>query len=139
MDQNLDYMKSQYHSRTMEFLDVNLTNFVYPTISRPTRITKNTATLIDNIYISEFLANNYKTYILEEEISDHLPCLLLLNKPFKKTRDPLCFKTRYLNEAKYDSINSEIEKVNWTELNPNNNFDTFHIKLWSIIDQIAPE
>ena len=32
---------------------------------------------IDNIYISEYLANTYKSFTLQEEISDHLPCLLM--------------------------------------------------------------
>ena len=35
----------------MEFLDINLSNGILPVITKPTRITHDKATLIDNIYI----------------------------------------------------------------------------------------
>ncbi len=38
-DQNLDFSKIHQHSNTAKFLDVNLTNELLPTISKPTRIT----------------------------------------------------------------------------------------------------
>ena len=51
MDHNLDLIKSDKHRPTKEFIEVNLENELIPTITKPTRITRNTATLIDNIII----------------------------------------------------------------------------------------
>ncbi len=51
-DQNLDFLKIHQHSNTAKFLDINLTNDLLPSITKPTRITHRSCTLIDNIYVS---------------------------------------------------------------------------------------
>ena len=52
--------------------DIMYSNMFFPLITRPTRITSNSATLIDNIF-----TNNLDTYsfsgLLFADISDHLP------------------------------------------------------------------
>ena len=55
MDHNMDLLKSHEHRRTQQFLDILLNNDLIPTITRPTRITKTSATLIDNVFISKML------------------------------------------------------------------------------------
>ena len=55
MDHNLNLLKSNSHTSTQKFLDIIISNRLLPTITRPTRITQQTATLIDNILISEEL------------------------------------------------------------------------------------
>ena len=52
IDQNLDYIKLNQHKNTSDFLNTNISLELLPTITKPTRITKNSATLIDNVYIS---------------------------------------------------------------------------------------
>ena len=49
LDHNMDFLKSHVHVPTNDFIEEILTTGLLPTISRPTRITKSTATLIDNI------------------------------------------------------------------------------------------
>ena len=51
VDHNLDLMKSDKHKPTKEFIELNLEHELIPTVTKPTRITKNSATLIDNIII----------------------------------------------------------------------------------------
>ena len=72
MDQNVNLLKSEKHNATGKFLDTILLLKLWPVITRPTRITQNSATLIDNTYIS----NN----LLIEDISDHLPTVALLKQ-----------------------------------------------------------
>ena len=81
MDHNMDLLKSHEHRRTQQFLDTLLNNDLIPTITRPTRITKTSATLIDNVFISKMLQQSFDSMILIEEISNHLPSLVLMNKP----------------------------------------------------------
>ena len=50
-DQNFDYMKINQNSAISDLMDVFYTLGILPTITRPTRITHSSATLIDNIYI----------------------------------------------------------------------------------------
>ena len=51
LDHNMDLLKSHQHKATQGFLDTFLQHKLLPTITRPMRITNNTAMLIDNIFI----------------------------------------------------------------------------------------
>ena len=47
---NMDFLKSNVHKTTIEFIEYNLDSRLIPVISRPTRITRNSATLIISLY-----------------------------------------------------------------------------------------
>ena len=53
LDHNLNLPKCEIHKGTHDFLDLILQHQLYPSITRPSRVTQMTATLIDNIFISE--------------------------------------------------------------------------------------
>ena len=59
LDHNLDLLKQSVHPKTQEFLECILDHNLLPTITKPTRISKTSATLIDNILISKKLQSNY--------------------------------------------------------------------------------
>ena len=87
LDHNLDFLKSDKHLHTQEFLELNLDSDMMPTITRPTRVTSSSATLIDNVMVSNKLHSHYSSSILIEDISDHFPSLVLLhNQKCKKKR-----------------------------------------------------
>ena len=56
-DQNFYLLKIESHNYISNLLNSALENGVIPTITKPTRITHNSATLIDNIYVN-YTANN---------------------------------------------------------------------------------
>ena len=58
LDHNMDLLQCHQHSQTNDFLELNLKKNLLPSISKPTRITNTTATLIDNIMLSTGLQNN---------------------------------------------------------------------------------
>ena len=78
LDHNLDFLKCSTHGRTHQFLEEIMELGLLPSITRPTRITHSTATLIDNILIDQKFSENYKSSVLIDNISDHLPCLTTL-------------------------------------------------------------
>ena len=80
MDHNLDLLKSGSHKQTQLFFTDLLEKNIYPTVTRPTRICQNTATLIDNIFVSRNLHKYFESSIILDDISDHLPLLVLLTK-----------------------------------------------------------
>ena len=51
---NLDLLKHDKYPPTEKYLDIMHVNYFIPIINRPTRVTRDTSTLIDNIY-----TNNY--------------------------------------------------------------------------------
>ena len=52
MNHNLDFLKHQIHSETQCFLEINLAANTLPTITKPTRVTTSSATLIGDTEIN---------------------------------------------------------------------------------------
>ena len=86
LDHNLDLLQSHQHSQTNEFLELNLKKNLLPAISKPTRITNKTATLIDNIMLSTKLQYQMESHIIIDDMSDHLPCLVTLKNQNKSSK-----------------------------------------------------
>ena len=71
-DLNIDLLKCDEHRLTSSLIDILYSNNVYPLITKPTRITQNSATLIDHISTNNFdVMGNHKQGILCTDISDH--------------------------------------------------------------------
>ena len=75
-------------------------NEQWPTITRPTRITQRSATLIDNIFVSSKLHRNFDSMIILDDISDHLPTLTLLKQTKLHSKTPIEFQRRDLTDTK---------------------------------------
>ena len=77
-------------------------------ITRPTRITQNSATLIDNIYISNNLQCSFDSLILIEDISDHLPTVALLKQTKMSDKTPIeikeCQNQEYKQQVKPERL-----------------------------------
>ena len=139
---NLDMIKQDKHKPTQEFIEMNLDHQLIPTITKPTRITRSTATLIDNIIVGIDFQTSMDPGILMSDISDHYPCLLTIHDEaiFKKQNKKV--QTRKLDSSKIDIINKTLSMVDWDEELYNKDVDTqynlFHTKLLGTLDEIAP-
>ena len=142
MDHNLDLLKSGIHKQTRLFLTDLLEKNIYPTITRPTRISQNTATLIDNVFVSKNLHKYFESLIILDDISDHLPLLVLLKQTKLIDNKPIIFESRKLNENTIMLIKQKLFQVDWTKLlnatNCSDNFDLFSTKLNEIMDSVIP-
>ena len=49
-----------------------------PTINKPTRVTKKTATAINHIITNSFVENTFKTAIIKSDVSDHYPICIFI-------------------------------------------------------------
>ena len=78
IDHNMDFLKASKHTNTQKFMEYNLEINMLPVISKPTRITDTSATLIDNILISGKLQQAYHSGIIISDLSDHLPTVIKL-------------------------------------------------------------
>ncbi|HKU83279.1 MAG TPA: hypothetical protein VJP58_04485, partial [Candidatus Nitrosocosmicus sp.] len=77
-DFNIDLLKYLSHDPSSEFLNLMLSFGLTPTISKPTRITKESKTLIDNIF-TNINTSLCKSSIIYNDISDHLSIILQIN------------------------------------------------------------
>ena len=107
-DQNLDFLKLEHHPNTAKFLDNNLSSGLLPTITKPTRITFSSATLIDNIYAKLKSSPKIQSGILLSKISDHLPCLLMIDEKPNKINKPIVTTYRKLDNVAIEKIRTEL-------------------------------
>ena len=142
LDHNLDLLKQAVHTKTQEFLECILDQNMLSTVTKPTRISKTSATLIDNILISEKLQSNFESAIILDDMSDHLPCILTL-KNYNNLHTPTLRAKRKINSGTVNKMVSNLNTVNWTESLNNKNatesFTVFHNILTSTINKYAPE
>ena len=71
-DFNLDLLKHESHSVTAQFIESLFAFSFLPMITKPTRITAHSATLIDNIFTNNTTVS-LKSGLIISDISDHLP------------------------------------------------------------------
>ena len=77
-DFNINLLNANSHGLTQDFLDIMYSNSLLPTITKPTRITKHSATLIDNIFSNSLLSTQQiLTGILYCDITDHFLVFLI--------------------------------------------------------------
>ena len=115
-DQNIDYLKINNHRNTQKFFELNLTNNLLPTIFKPTRVTHNSATLIDNIYVDSGIGCTMSSHILTTDISDHFFCLTIIHD-FKLDRTVTNFTGRKINESVLRNIKCALSNIDWNYLN----------------------
>ena len=139
-DQNLDYLKVNIHSNTDKFLNINLDSELVPMITRPTRVTHSSATLIDNIYLKSSTSKTAAALLLTE-ISDHFPCLLFYGSANNRKADPVLIETRKMNDNKLNALKSYLDQTNWNILTPMNSdeaYSYFIDDFTSKLNSVAP-
>jgi len=141
-DFNLDLLSYNDHAPTQEFMDSLFSHMFFPLISKPTRITSHSATLIDNIFTNH-ISSNFRSGIILNDISDHLPIFAL------STCDPLPpirtgnFISRVFSEANNERFRSSLSDTDWSSIisvssDPSVSFDSFIAHFKKIYDDCFP-
>lgn len=142
-DQNLDLLKLNYHNNTMKFFESNLGNNVIPTIYKPTRVTHNSATLIDNIYIDAQLSADVRSFIVKSDISDHYMCLtLIFDNLLQITNNNQSFTIRDINDSVLRNMKASLRNRNWNDLNNmtvHESSERLIKEIQTVMDLYAPE
>ena len=139
MDHN--FLKHSIHKRTQDFIELDLDNNLLPSITRPTRITKNSATLLYNIIVNQCLITNSESRIVIDDISDHLPSIIKFKDMLQKDKTAKIVTSRNLNDKTLHKLNNMLMKINWSTViteNVDESFDSFHDLLLWTIDLHAP-
>ena len=131
-DMKIDFLKTDEHSPTSSFVDTLYSYNVFPLITKHTRVTKNSATLIDH-----FLTNNlesesrHKQGILCTDISDHY-AVFHISKNNKNLNDNTALPKlkRDMRLQNVQKFVNEINAVNWEQATESNDhrmaYSEFH-------------
>ena len=115
-DFNINMMNIE-DGTNLDFINTMYSHSLLPMISKPTRITAQTATLIDNIFISNSV--NCVAGAILSDISDHLPIFLLdrglsvggLNNSESKT-----FSYRLINDKTVENLCTRLSNFNFESI-----------------------
>ena len=140
-DFNIDLLTTDTNHQTADFIHNMFTHTFCPTISKPTRITNYSATLIDNI-ITNIHEYPIKSGILYNDISDHFPVFNIYKLDWQNTKKYKSIFKRNTNLKNMTKLNTELKNANWArvynELNPNTSYEIFIEILNSHIDECLP-
>ena len=141
LDHNMDLIKHRAHKPTRTFVEEIYKEGLIPLITKPTRIAHNSATLIDNILVSNKMVDNTEQGIICDNTSDHLPCYTLISDIHPKKMEDQMITTRDLREPNLIALKKKLEEG---VLLPdptqcvNDQFNKFHDTLVHYIDSFLP-
>ena len=116
-----------FHKKNLTVLDISRFTFCkvdyhgmfapafYQTISRPTKVTQQTATLIDNI-ITHMHEYPVTSGILYNDISDHFPVFNLYSMERSKREKFTTVYRRKASSENMNKLNIKIQNLNWEEV-----------------------
>ena len=114
-----------------------------PCITRPTRLTHHSATLIDKVLVSKELYPLQHSSIVISDISDHLPCLTVFENIKGKDKGKTTITIQNLGEKKISQIAKRLASYDlYSNLNVpdlNTAFEILHSKITKCIDEVSPE
>lgn len=114
-DFNVNLLETNCHLPSSEFLDLLYSYSLFPLMTRPTRITSSSSTLIDNIYLNDISAMNTLNGILFTGISDHLP-IFSINHKSKISTNSQCRRTRIFSLKNIEKFKDCLRCIDWSEI-----------------------
>ena len=142
LDHNLDLLKSTKQAPTDRFISANLSLGLVPTMTRPTRITRNTATVIDNIFISQTWLENFECGILVDDMSDHLPSIVSIKGLKTNKKETIQITSRDTRTKNVRALKDSLNQIDWSEIiednAPNKSMTNLRNKLVTEVEHFTP-
>ena len=140
-DFNIDILKHNTHNYTRTFLDYMYTLGLYALITKPSRITEITATLIYNIFTYE-LQFQVNSGLLITDISDHLPVFAICgNQLVCRCATPSQYRI-IININTTDKLIAELNQRTWPNvtgtLDVNLSYNHFECEFQDLLNKHCP-
>ena len=140
-DYNIDLLNPLELTPITEFINLMYSMSLYPAITRPTRITSHSATIIDNIF-TNVIEKKVKTGLIINDSSDHLPVFAVIQTCTKKKKDAITFKMCRKNSLNsVNSFKNDLLKQDWKKVyvgDTNEAYNTFVTIVSKLYDKNCP-
>ena len=118
-------------------------NSFLPLITRPTRVTANSATLIDNIFTNHFGCSLQSSEgIFVTDITDHYPVFHINHQIFASETE-IYMERRLYNQRNKQAFLQVLQETDWSDIfnipGTQSCFNTFHGKLVSLLNKSFPK
>ena len=142
-DFNINLLNNDCHQPTGEFFDLMANTTFLPLITRPTRVTANSATLIDNIFTNHFDSSLQSSEgILVTDITDHYP-IFHINRQITAYETEIYMERRLYNQRNKQAFLEALQKTDRSDIysipGTQSCFDIFHGKLVSLLNKSFPK
>ena len=129
-DMNYNIINVNHHHPTQEYHTLLTSHMYHQVISKPTRITDNTATLIDHIWHNDTSTGcttlNNTPGIIYSDISDHLP--IFLNISSNTTRNvKIKISYRQFNTENFNTYRQKLREIKTDDYFKPNDIDVTHL------------
>ena len=108
----VDLLQYDKHAATNGFIDQLYAIVLHPLITRPTRITSHSKTLIDNIFTTD-LSSHIHSGLIINDMSDHLPIYQITEYYYKTSNNLAYSKMRVVNEETICALVHYLKEINW--------------------------
>jgi len=134
-DLNIDLLKYDSHQPTKLFIHTIFSLGLLPLITKPTRITTFSETLIDNIF-TNVLSTMHISGAFITDISDHLPIFSISNdSEYHRESSKTYIYKRKLNESNLSKLNTSLENESWQNVFDSGNADDSYDEFIKVIMQ----
>ena len=133
-DFSLYLLNHDTNTKVKRFLNLVYRNGMIPTINKPARVTRKTATAMDHILTNSFCDTVFKTTIYKCDVSDHFPIYLIIPSPSKQENvtETTFITKRILNTKLIELFKQKLYETSWDEMemsqNPDQAYKTFLTK-----------
>ena len=132
-DFNLNLLDMHSNAKVQRFYDLMVTNGLFPLISRPTRITMNSETLIDNIFTNQ----KHRIICNGILICDHLPVFSMGNmfSNYERVRK-VKNRERVLTNSGINQMKTKLLEIDWANVLNEGDLDDKVQKFYDIYNNI---
>ena len=139
-DFNIDLLQYDTNNVTNYFIDLLYRFGLHPLITRPTRITSHSNSLIDNIFTTNL--SDIHSGLIINDLSDHLPIFLMFEYNHNKSKNIIYNTKRVVNDRNLNAMANKLKETNWNEVlaseDVNDMYNTFSAKLKNIYNTTCP-
>ena len=121
-DYNLNALQYNENEKVTNFYNSVFQNGAIPIITKPTRVTVDTATIIDNVITTEIFDPDLRKGIIKNDLSDHFPIFFSINiSKTKKQKEKMKIKKRVFNEKNISDFREQLSLLHWQHIDFNQN------------------
>ena len=115
---NINALDYDQNKKAQSFFNLMYRYNMIPTINKPTRAGKKSATAIDHIIANCIVDGQFKTAILKTDLTAHFPIAMALktDEPVHQSQKVQNVRKRNYNENTMKSFKQRFREIDWAEL-----------------------
>ena len=134
-DFNVDLLQYDKHRDTNHFIDRLYSLGLHPLITRPTRITSHSNTLIDNIYTTD-VTSCIQSGLIIYDMTDHLPIFQITEYKHNNNITIIHRSRRLTNERNINALINDLVNADWKEIYDSDDINCMYNTFTEIITEL---